>query len=69
MRESDPLHHSNGHLMRCYRIPRQKILNLYLEQEAHIARPTRRSHAIATHTQVLVSRDSVIFGKFDIPEC
>lgn len=60
----DPLNHSDEHLMRYYRFPRQEILDMCRELDGHLARPTRRSHGIPTHTQVLVTLRFLASGTF-----
>lgn len=60
----DPLHVSDEHLLRYYRFPRQEIINLCQELDPHIGRRTRRSHAIPTHTQVLITLRVLASGTF-----
>lgn len=60
----DPLDISDEHLLRYYRFPRQEILHLCEELQPHLQRRTRRSHAIPTHTQVLVALRFYCSGSF-----
>ncbi|XP_064120441.1 putative nuclease HARBI1 [Macrobrachium nipponense] len=60
----DPLHIDDTELLQKYRFPRNQIISLCEELEPHIGRPTSRSHAIPTHTQVLVMLRFLASGTF-----
>lgn len=60
----DPLYVADEELLRDYRFPRNEIISLCEELEPYTARPTRRSHAIPTHTQVLVTLRFLASGSF-----
>ncbi|XP_042889388.1 putative nuclease HARBI1 [Penaeus japonicus] len=60
----DPLRISDEHLLRYYRFPRCEILRLCEELDPFLRRRTRRSHAVPTHTQVLVALRFYASGTF-----
>lgn len=60
----DPLHIDDNELLRNYRFPQNKIISLCEELEPHIGRRTRQSHAIPTHTQVLLTLRFLASGSF-----
>lgn len=60
----NPLEVSDAHLLRYYRFPRADIMWLCDELQEDIGRVTRRSHAIPTHTQVLVALRFYASGSF-----
>ena len=51
----DTLSVSDEHLLRYYRFPRRDILWLCEELQQDIGRVTRRTHAVPTHTSVLLA--------------
>lgn len=60
----DPLDVSDEDLLRYYRFPRHEIISLCEELHPHIGRQSRRSHAIPTHTQVLMTLRFLVSGTF-----
>ncbi|XP_047468574.1 putative nuclease HARBI1 [Penaeus chinensis] len=60
----DPLHVNDNHLLRYYRFPRHEILWLCEVLDPYLRRRTRRSHAVPTHTQVLVALRFYASGTF-----
>lgn len=60
----DPLHVCDNHLLRFYRFLRGEILRLCRELQHDIGRVTRRSHAIPTHTLLLVALRFYASGSF-----
>lgn len=60
----DLLHISDEHLLRHYRFPRQEIVRLCKKMEPLIGRLTRSSHAVPTHTQILVALRFFANGSF-----
>ncbi|XP_063600699.1 putative nuclease HARBI1 [Penaeus indicus] len=59
----DPLHVNDNQLLRYYRFPRHEILWLCEVLDPYLRR-TRRSHAVPTHTQVLVALRFYASGTF-----
>lgn len=60
----DPLQVRDEHLLRYYRLPRHEILRLCQQLSPLLERPTRRSHAIPTHTQIMVTLRFLASGSF-----
>ena len=59
----DPLALSDSELLLNYRFPRQKLILLFEEIYPHLRRMTR-SHAVPTHTQVLLALRLLASGSF-----
>ena len=60
----DPLQLSDSECLLKYRFPRQELILLFQEMEAQLQRRTRRSHALPTHTQVLLALRFFASGSF-----
>ena len=55
---------SDNELMKKYRFPRQELILFIEEMDPHLRRMTRRSHALPTHTQVLLALRLLASGSF-----
>ena len=60
----DPMSISDDNLLRYYRFPRHEIIRLCEELDPLLGRKMRRSHAVPTHTQVLVALRFYASGTF-----
>lgn len=60
----DPLALSDMELIKKYKFPRYELIQLIEELEPILQRRTRRSHAIPTHTQVLLTLRIYASGSF-----
>ena len=60
----DPLALSDQELITHYRFPRHELINLIEELDPYLRKRTRRSQAIPTHTQVLMTLRILASGSF-----
>lgn len=61
---TDPLQNDDKHLLRYYRFPREDIIMIINELDSVLQRPTARSQALSTSTQVLIALRFYASGTF-----